>query len=146
MKFRLIIDRQRDEEVVATVHERTALTDEIERIVTGKRLDSLAVYADDEIRILPFEETECIAVMGGKVFAIDLKGEKYIIRKRLYEVEEILPDYFIKINKSAIANRRRIEKFTLSFSGSVNVIFKSGYEDYVSRRCFAEIKRRFLNE
>ena len=28
-----------------------------------------------------------------------------------------------------------------AFSGSVDVIFKSGYRDYVSRRCFADIKK-----
>ena len=98
MKFRLIIDRERDEEVVATVHERTALTDEIERMVTGKRPDSIAVYKDEEIRILPFAETDCIAVIDGKVWAIDKSGREYIIKKRLYEIEEMLPNYFIKIN------------------------------------------------
>jgi hypothetical protein len=32
MKFRLIIDKEKDEEVVATVHHRTALIDELERL------------------------------------------------------------------------------------------------------------------
>ena len=56
-------------------------------------------------------------------------------------IGELLPAYFMKINKSSIANRNRIEKFAAAFSGSVDVIFKSGYRDYVSRRCFADIKK-----
>ncbi|MBQ5346928.1 MAG: LytTR family transcriptional regulator, partial [Ruminococcus sp.] len=59
----------------------------------------------------------------------------------LYEAAQELPASFIKINKSTIANKTRIERFSAVFSGSVDVIFKSGYTDYVSRRCFAEIKK-----
>ena len=47
----------------------------------------------------------------------------------------------IKINKSSLANRKQIERFSAAFSGSVDVIFKSGFRDYVSRRCFADIKK-----
>ena len=32
MKFKLIIDKDKDEEVVITAHQRTALTDEIEAL------------------------------------------------------------------------------------------------------------------
>ena len=60
---------------------------------------------------------------------------------RLYELSEVLPGCFIKINKSSLANRTRIDRFSAAFSGSVDVIFKCGYRDYVSRRCFSEIKK-----
>lgn len=53
-----------------------------------------------------------------------------------------MPDSFLRINKSALANRERIDRFTVSFNGAVDVIFKSGYRDYVSRRCFRVIKER----
>ena len=34
MKFKLIIDKEKEEEIVATVHSRSALTDEIEALVS----------------------------------------------------------------------------------------------------------------
>ena len=37
MKFKLIVDKNKDEEVVATVHNRTALIDEIEALLKGVR-------------------------------------------------------------------------------------------------------------
>ena len=40
-------------------------------------------------------------------------------------------------------NEKAIERFKADFGGGVSVEFKCGYSDYVSRRCFAEIKRRF---
>ncbi|MBR1483045.1 MAG: LytTR family transcriptional regulator [Ruminococcus sp.] len=72
---------------------------------------------------------------------MDTHGRQYKIRYKLYEAAKLLPSYFIKINKSTIANKKQIECFQAAFSGSVNVVFKSGYTDYVSRRCFAEIKK-----
>ena len=33
MKFKLIIDKEKDEELIATVHERSPLTDQIEQLV-----------------------------------------------------------------------------------------------------------------
>lgn len=142
MKFRLIVDKIRDEEVVATVHAPSALTKEIEALVTG-RTDALAAYADDELRMLPIADIECISVQGGKTYAIDRKNKQYRLKQRLYELESLLPPSFIRINKSSLANERRLERFAVTYSGGVDAVFKCGYREYVSRRCFAQIKRRF---
>lgn len=144
MKFKLIIDKSKDEEVIATVHERSALTDRIELLVMQYAgTDRIAAYLEDDIRLLPISEIECITVLDGKTFAVDLHGKRYRLKQRLYELEEILPASFIRINKSALANENRLERFSASFSGAVDAVFKCGYTEYVSRRCFAEIKRRF---
>ncbi len=144
MKFKLIIDKSVDEEVTVAVHERSALTDQIEALVmqyTGA--DRIAAYAEDDMLMLPVTEIECITVLEGKTFAIDRKARRYRLKQRLYELEAALPASFIRINKSTLANENRLERFTASFSGAVDAVFKCGYKEYVSRRCFAEIKRRF---
>lgn len=144
MKFKLIIDKTKDEEVVATVHGRSDLTDRIETLVlTHAGSDRLTAYTEDDMKQLPFSQIECITVLDGKTHAIDCKGKRYRLKQRLYELEEILPSSFIRINKSAIANENRLERFTASYSGAVDAVFKCGYTEYVSRRCFAEIKRRY---
>ena len=147
MKFNLIIDQSKDEEITATVHSRSSLIDEIEALVLqSTRKDSVTVFSEDEIKNLSFDEIECITVLDKKTFVISTKGEKFRIKMRLYEIEEILPSGFIKINKSSVANEKHIERFSASFSGAVDAVFKSGYKEYVSRRCFAEIKRRYFNK
>ncbi len=143
MKFRLIIDKDKEEELVATVHRRYPVIDKIEALVTGTGSDSIAAYLDDEIRLLAFDEVDCITVIGGKTFAVGSNGRKYLLKKRLYEIEETLPPEFIRINKSSIANGNRILRFKTTISGGVDAEFKCGYTEYVSRRCFAELKRRF---
>ena len=147
MKFNLIIDQSKDEEITATVHSRSSLIDEIEALVLqSNKKDSLTVFSEDEIKNLSFDEIECITVLDKKTFVISTKGEKFRIKMRLYEIEEILPSGFIKINKSSVANEKHIERFSVSFSGAVDAVFKSGYKEYVSRRCFAEIKRRYFKK
>ena len=144
MDFRLIIDKEKKEEVVATVHGRSALTDQIEMLVMQHAgTDRIAAYTEDDVKMLSFSEIECIMILGGKTYAVDTAGTQYRLKQRLYELEEMLPACFIRINKSAIANETRLERFSTTFSGAVDAVFKSGYREYVSRRCFALIKRRF---
>ena len=143
MKFQLLIDPDREEEVVVTAHAPNDLTAKLEEMVLRySGSDKLPAYADDEMRMLPFGQIECITVCDGKTLAIDTKGQQYRIRMRLYEVESLLPGYFVRINKSALANEKRLERFVATYSGGVDAVFKCGYREYVSRRCFAEIKRR----
>lgn len=145
MKFKLIIDKTKEEEVTVTAHHPSDLTARIEELVmrhSGN--DKLPVYNEDEMKMLPFSQIECITVEDGKTIAIDTKGARYRIRMRLYEVEKLLPGYFIRINKSAMANENRLERFAAAYSGAVDAVFKCGYREYVSRRCFAEIKRRYM--
>jgi DNA-binding LytR/AlgR family response regulator len=144
MKFRLIIDAEMDEEVVATVHERSPLTDQIEQLVMQHAgTNRIAAYTEDEMRLLLFSDIECITVLEGKTYAIDSHNKRYRLKQRLYELEKLLPSSFIRINKSALANENRLAQFRTTFSGAVDAVFKCGYTEYVSRRCFAEIKRRF---
>ncbi len=144
MIFRLNIDKECREEVIANVHERTPLINEIERLVmTESVTDQLPGYTDDEITMLDIHEIEYFLVEDEKTFAIVKNGRRYQIRKRLYELEELLPADFVKISKSAIANRKRIVKFKVQLSGAVDAVFESGNTECISRRCFAELKRRY---
>ena len=95
------------------------------------------------MRKLSFGDIECITVLDRKVVAIDTQGVRYFLRDRLRDLEAILPSYFIRINKSTLANEHRIDRFDAAFSGGVDAVFRCGYREYVSRRCFAEIKRRY---
>ena len=144
MKYKLIIDKEAEEEIVAIVHGPSVLTQQIENLVRGfSGPDSIMGYRDDEMRRLPFSEIECITVLDRKVIALDQKGKRYALKDSLRDLEAVLPSYFIRINKSALANEHRIARFDAVFSGGVDAIFQCGYREYVSRRCFAEIRRRY---
>ena len=144
MKYKLIIDKNAEEEIVAIVHAPSSLTQQIEDLVCNySGAESMMGYRDDEMRKLTFQEIECITIMDRKVIAIDTKGNRYSLKDRLRDLEAILPSYFIRINKSTLANEHCIAHFDAVFSGGVDAVFRCGYREYVSRRCFAEIKRRY---
>ena len=144
MNYKLIIDKNVEEEIIAIVHVPSALTQQIEDLVCSfSGVDNIIGYRDGEKQKLTFQEIECITILDRKVIAIDGKGNQYRIQDRLRDLEDVLPSYFIRINKSTLANEHRILRFDAAFSGGVDAVFKCGYREYVSRRCFAEIRRRY---
>lgn len=145
MKFRLILDKEKDEEVVVTVHERSPLIDEIEALVS-RHTDRIPGYTEDDIKMLSVSEIQCVTVLDGKTYAIDAQNRRYRLKQRLYELESTLPPSFIRINKSALANKDALDRFTVTVAGSVDAVFQCGYREYVSRRCYSQIKRRLENK
>lgn len=144
MKYKMVIDKNAEEEIIAIVHEPSRLTEQIENLVCSfSGTDGIMGSNDDEKRRLSFHEIECITIFDRKVIAIDTNGTQYRIQYSLRDLEEILPSYFIRINKSTLANEHRILRFDAVFSGGVDAIFQCGYKEYVSRRCFAQIRRRY---
>ena len=141
MKFRLIIDPEKEEEIVATVHGRSSLTDELEALIS-KHTDRIPGYTEEDIKMLSVSEIQCVTVLDGKTYAIDSENRRYRLKQRLYELEAQLPPSFIRINKSTLANEDALDRFTVTIAGCVDAVFKCGYREYVSRRCFAQIKRR----
>ena len=144
MIFKLFIDRNCQEEIIANVHARTPLIDEIEQLVLQDGLSGqLPGYREDEIKLLEIQQIECFVVEREKTYAYYADGKRYHIRKRLYELGSSLPGNFEKVNKSAIANWKKILKFKVQLSGAVDAVFQSGYVECISRRCFADLKRRY---
>ena len=144
MKYKLIIDKNADEEIIAIVRAPSNLTQQIEDLVCSySGSESVMGYNDDEMRKLEYSEIECITIIDRKVIAIAANGKQYILKDRLRDLEDILPSYFIRINKSTLANEHRIQRFDAVFSGGVDAVFQCGYREYVSRRCFGSIRRRY---
>ena len=144
MKYKLIIDKESEEEITVRVHAPSSLTQQIEDLLHSfSGADFIMGQRESEMRKLSFTEIECITVIDRKVIAIDSEGKRYLLKDRLRDLEGVLPSYFIRINKSTLANEHRIKKFAAVFSGGVDAVFECGYREYVSRRCFSEIRRRY---
>lgn len=140
MKFRLIIDKSREEEVIVYAHEKTKFVEDIENLVKENNFE-LVGFVDREAVKLDLAEVYCFISENNNVFAICEK-EKFRLRERLYKLEEKLPENFVKINQSCIADIKKIKRFDTSFTGVLKVVFKNGYTDYVSRRNVKNIKER----
>ena len=139
MNFKFFIDKSREEEVIVYAHEKNEIVKEIESIVQQSNSD-LFGYTETEAKKLNLFDVNCFITENNKTYA--LTDEKLQVKKRLYEIEAMVDDGFIKINQSCIANIRQIEKVQSTFSGSLSVIFKNGYKDYISRRNLKSVKER----
>ena len=141
MKIRVItVPPNEAEHIDVYAHEGSDIPKEIEGLLKNKEY-VLIGYTEREAAKLEPSSVICFIAEEGRVIAI-AEGARFTVRETLGELEEHLPDQFIRINRSAIANIRKIEKFDVSFSGTLGVIFKNGYKDYVSRRNLKKIKER----
>ena len=140
MKCELHIDKNTDEKVLIYAHEQNKAVEEIKSFVENQDIE-LVGYKDGEIEKLNPNKVNCFIIENSKIYAIT-DDDKYHVKLRLYNLEEMLGESFIKINQSCIANIRKIKKFDSSISGTLSVVFNNGYIDYVSRRNIKSIKER----
>lgn len=140
MKLTVIIDKLHEEEVVIYAHEKNGLVMHIEQIVLEHRCQIIG-YKNKECVKLNADEIFCFTIQGNKIFALT-RDEKYLIKQRLYQIEEKYGNSFIKINQSCLASISKISKFDVSVSGTIKIVLKNGYTDYVSRRNLKKVKER----
>ncbi len=140
MKLQIVIDPNRDEEIIIYAHEKSSLVCEIEELVKSYSVDLIG-YTENETVKLNLNDIYCFFTEDNKVFALT-ENEKYRLKSRLYQIEESLSDNFVKINQSCIANIKKIDRFKATVGGSLTVVFKNGYVDFVSRRNLKNVKER----
>lgn len=140
MKLQIIVDKTKEESVLIVCHDKNELVCKIEKLITSTN-ENLSCYKDDEIRVLNLEEVACFITDDNKVYAY-INKDKYLVKKRIYELEELLDNSFLKINQGCLANIKQIDKFVATIQGSLDVIFKNGYREYVSRRQLHIVKER----
>ncbi len=140
MDFKLIIDKNKKEEVVVYAKEKTPLIEEIEALVKNNN-ETIIGYLENEAINISLKDVYCFTIEKNKLFAV-MENEKLLIKERLYQIEERIGTDFIKINQSSIANAKKIDRFKASIGGSLIVLFKNGYRDYVSRRQTKNVKER----
>lgn len=140
MKCIININENNNEEVHIFARKRTRLVEEIESLVENGTKELIG-YSDDEAYMLSLGEIYCFTVENNKVYALT-SDKKLWMKRRLYQIENMIDNRFIKINQSCIVNIRCISKFDVTVSGTLNVRLKNGYVDYVSRRNVKSVKER----
>ncbi len=140
MKLRIVIDKEKEEQILIYAHEKTPLIESIERLIENDA-PHLTGYSEVGATVLSPDEVYCFISENGKTYALTEK-EKLVIKSRLYIIESTLGNGFVRLNQSCIANTNKIKRFEADIYGSLMVIFKNGYKDYVSRRQVKSVKER----
>ena len=140
MKCKTVIDKTREEEVIIYAHERNETVEAIEKLVLRSEFVLVGYSGKSAVR-LEWSEVYCFTVEDNRVYAVT-ENEKLQLKLRLYQIEELADNDFVKINQSCVANIGYIKRFDASISGTLRVVFKNGYTDYVSRRQLKTVKER----
>jgi DNA-binding LytR/AlgR family response regulator len=138
MKFTFIQSDDKEEIVVYGKH-KNDLIKAIENMCIQE--NNIVGFYREKISTLNPVSIECFIAENDKVYALCNK-EKYLVKKRLYELYEMVSDSFVYINKGCIVNINKISHFDVSFGGSLLVVLKSGYKEFVSRRRLKDVKER----
>ncbi|MBQ9276700.1 MAG: LytTR family transcriptional regulator [Clostridia bacterium] len=132
MRCNVKIDKDIDERVDIYARERTTLVEQIETLVQNSEIALVGVN-DEETVPLDIAEVQRFFVENGKVFA-SVGNQRYAVRYRIYQLEEMLKDSFIKINQSSLVQASYIKRFVAGWDGALTVELKNGDKDFVSRR------------
>ena len=74
-----------------------------------------------------------------KVF-VYTSNRKFQCKKKLYELENELPDYFSRVSKSTILNLRKVEHYSPQLNGVMKAVLNNQQVVYISRKYLREIR------
>lgn len=118
------------------------LTDDVQKICTMLESNEKVITVSDSDRIIIIKPEEIyMARTEASDVNIYCKNKKYRTKKRLYELENLLGNDFMRISKSTIVNLKSIECVEQLFNGMMLLVMRNGCKDYISRRYLPEFKK-----
>lgn len=139
MKLELNIDEKVKETLV--VVNANKINKEVQNLINYIKYSSeyLIGIVEDKASIIDIDEIIRVYIEDRKTFVVTLK-DTYVVKKKLYEVENMVTRNFIKISQSEIANIKFIKNLDFSNTGTIVIKYKNSDISYVSRRMIKEFK------
>jgi len=119
-----------------------AITGEVIKIRSILEVQKPVVSVADGERIIVLtpEEIYMIRTENENVVVYN-KDRRYISDRRLYEMEALLGNGFLRISKSTIINLRMIDYVEPMFNGMMMILLKNGNKDFISRKYLPQLKQ-----
>ena len=124
-------------EVPALTPEAQALADRL------RAMDSGILLGRRGERVYPLSTAELVRFYAQEkeVLAENAAGEAFVLKQRLYELEELLAGSgFVRISHAEIINLRQVAALDLKLSGTIRMTMKGGAVCYASRRYVKKIR------
>ncbi|MBF0818148.1 LytTR family DNA-binding domain-containing protein [Streptococcus acidominimus] len=124
--------------------EARSMTQEISDLVAyAKQLDrhptNLTVRRGEEVYLLEWR-TITRLYLENRVLQVKANNTCYQSSLRLYQVKEMLPEYFLQIPQSEIINLKQLDHLQLTPNGLVKLVLDNNDVTYSSRRYLKTIK------
>ena len=139
MKLELNIDEKVKETLV--VVSANKIDKEVQNLINYIEYSSeyLIGIVEDKASIIDIDEIIRVYIEDRKTFVVTLK-DTYVVKKKIYEVENMVTRNFVKISQSEIANIKFIKNLDFSNTGTIVIKYKNSDISYVSRRMIKEFK------
>lgn len=145
MKIRIEIDESlTEDEVIIRTGNLGEHVDAIQKAVkeAGGARQKFVFCKEETEYYLPLESIAFFETGGSGVYA-HTADDMFTVRLRLYELEEALPGFFMRVSKSTILNLRFVYALTRSISGTCLVQMQGTHKQvYVSRYYYKPLKER----
>lgn len=145
MKIKIELDEQLQEgEIIIRANSLNQKVLDIQKTLydLSKYQQTIVFYQGDRSYYLPLEDILFFETDGKEILAHTI-DQMYTIKYRLYELEEILPGYFMRVSKSTILNIKRIYSLTRSLPSNCSVQFQNTHKQvHVSRYYYKPLKSR----
>lgn len=152
MKIRIEVEKQiEEEEVVIRCKQIDERILRLQELLSNEVQQTLAVQQPVHQMVLHKGETDYYVDMEeilffetqSKVIYAHNKQNMWATEYKLYELEEMLPRYFMRISKSTIVNLNAIYAITKNISSSSKVEFEGTHKHaYVSRGYYKALTER----
>ncbi|MDR0879187.1 MAG: LytTR family transcriptional regulator [Clostridioides sp.] len=131
-----------EEKVIIKANRMTQLIQKIILLIEQhEKLDKLV--GKNNGNIYPLEADEVYRFFtANKLLYAQTSTAEFVVDARLYQLEEILTNDFMRISHSEIINLKMIEHFRLSGNGLIEIHLKNGVVSYSSRSYLGKIKER----
>lgn len=141
MKIKVWLDKKFTEpEILICAQEKTPEVKELQRKVAEALNVSITGYTLNGTQLILCNDIIRIYSQEDRVFA-ECKDGIFTVRKKLYELEQLLPrDQFVRISRAELVNIHKIKRMDTSLTGTIKMILSGDIETYVSRRNVSKIK------
>lgn len=142
MKIRIEISESEDEEVVIKCKEPGDKILHLEKVIENaiKGDGVLVLHSAGTEYYVPQKEILFFETYDGKVCA-HTKDRMYKTNHKLFELESVMPSYFVRISKSVIANTRMINSLRRELTGNGEITFAgTDKSTYFSRGYYGVLK------
>ena len=142
MKIEIRISDSEPESVVITCREHSEQVLLIESAVENalRGVGEMMLHIDGTEYYVPKNEILFFESYDGKVYA-HTSDRMYLSTYRLFELEDIMPSYFVRISKSVVVNIKLISSLHRELTGNGELTFKGcGKKTYFSRGYYKVLK------
>lgn len=142
VNLKIIIEEPRDGEEEQIIIKCHNISPELLNVLNMVKTQGSLLVANvgNEIHRITPSDVYYIETVDNKTF-LYCESDVYEIKQKLYELEELRINDFLRISKSVIVNLGKIKSLIPSMSGRLEATLRNGERVIISRQYVSELKR-----